>query len=105
MHWPTLTTAPQDDLTARTFRVTHPFHPWHDRRFELVVYKSAWGENRVYFYNEEQQLIAIPASWTDVIATDAFVVVAAGRAPFRAADLLELAALIGRLPSKEDRDV
>jgi hypothetical protein len=56
-----------------------------------VAYKSAWGEDRVYFYNEEQQLLALPASWTDVIATDPFVSMAGGRALFRADDLLELA--------------
>jgi hypothetical protein len=63
-----LTTAPPTDLVAQTFQVIHPFHPWHGRRFELVEYKNAWGEDRVYFHNEEQQLIALPASWTDVVA-------------------------------------
>ena len=73
MRWPTLTTAPQRDVAARIFHVIHPFHPWRGQPFELVAYKSAWGEDRVYFYNHEQQLIALPASWTDVIAVDPFV--------------------------------
>jgi hypothetical protein len=68
--------------------------------FELVAYKSAWGEDRVYFYYEEQQLIALPASWTDVVATDPSVSIAAGRALFRANDLLELVGLVRRLASK-----
>jgi hypothetical protein len=100
MRWPTLTTAPQGDVAARTLRITHPFHPWHDRQFELVAYKSAWGENRVYFYNEEQQLTTVPARWTDVVATDPFVAVSAGRAVFRSEDLLELSALVRRLLSQ-----
>ncbi|MEW5980081.1 MAG: DUF5372 family protein [Acidobacteriota bacterium] len=100
-----MTTAPQGDVTARTFRITHPFHPWHGRQFELVAYKSAWGENRVYFYNEQQQLTTIAASWTDFIAGDPFVVVSAGRAVFRAEDLLELAGLVRRLLPKGGRDV
>jgi hypothetical protein len=95
-----LTTAPQGDIAARTLRITHPFHPWHGRQFELVAYKSAWGENRVFFYNEEQQLTAISASWTDVIPTDSFVAVSAGRAVFRAEDLFELSVLVRRLLSK-----
>ena len=70
-----------------------------------MAYKSAWGEDRVYFYNEAQQLVAVPAAWTDVIATDPFIVVAAGRAAFRANDLLELALLIQRLSSKGSPDV
>ena len=71
----------------------------------MVAYKSAWGEDRVYFYNHEQQLIALPASWTDVIAVDPFVAVAQGRSLFRAEDLLDLAGLLGRLRSKESGNV
>jgi len=92
-----LTTAPQSDIAAQTFRVTHPFHPWCGRAFQLVAYKNAWGEDRVYFYNNEERLVALPAAWTDVIAPDPSVLVASGRALFRAADLLELAALVHRL--------
>lgn len=94
MRWPTLTTAPQPDIAVQTFRVTHPFHPWCGRAFQLVAYKKAWGEARVYFYNNEQRLVGLPAAWTDVIAPDPSVLLASGRAFFRAADLLELAALV-----------
>ena len=105
MRWPTLTTAPQGDVAAQIFHVIHPFHPRRGQPFELVAYKSAWGEDRVYFYNHEQQLIALPASWTDVIAVDPFVAVAEGRSLFRAEDLLDLAELVGRLRSKESGNV
>lgn len=71
----------------------------------MVAYKNAWGEDRVYFYNEDQQLTAIPASWTDVVAADPFVTVAAGRAPFRANDLLEMARVIHSLSPKVVDDV
>ena len=54
-------------------QITHPFHPQYGHQFEMVAYKSAWGEDRVYFYNEGQQLTALPASWTDVVAIDPFV--------------------------------
>jgi hypothetical protein len=103
--WAQSTTAPQCDGAEQSFRVTHPFHPWHGRQFELVVYKNAWGEDRVYFYNEQQQLTALPASWTDAIAEDPFVVVSAGRALFRTDDLLELVGLIGRLSCRGGTDV
>ena len=63
------------------------------------------GEDRVYFYNEEQQLTALPASWTDLVAADPFVSIAAGRAPFRADDLLELVQLIHHLSAKGSDDV
>ena len=100
-----LTTTPQCDGAGRTFRIIHPFHPWCGRRFELVAYKNAWGEDRVFFYDEHQQLIGLTASWTDVIAMDPFVAVSAGRALFRAEDLLELACLIRRLASRGGTDV
>jgi hypothetical protein len=104
-HWPASTTAPSSDIAAQTFQVIHPFHPWRGRRFELVAYKSAWGEDRVYFHNEEEQLIALPASWTDVVAADPFVSTAEGRALFRASDLFELVRLVRGLSSRGGGDV
>jgi hypothetical protein len=100
-----LATAPPSDLAAQTFQVIHPFHPWHGRRFELVEYKNAWGEDRVYFHNEEQQLIALPASWTDVVPADPSISIAKGRALFRADDLFELAGLVRCLSSRGTNNV
>jgi hypothetical protein len=100
-----VTTAPQCDVAARTFQVTHPFHPQYGQRFEMVAYKSAWGEDRVYFHSASQQLTALPASWTDVVEADPVVAVAAGRAPFRANDLLEMVQLIHVLSAKGIRNV
>ena len=54
-----------------------------------------WGEDRVYFHDDNGRLVAIPAAWTSVFPPDPFVRVAAGRSPFRAHDLLELARLLG----------
>jgi hypothetical protein len=78
----------------RLFRVTHPFHPWHGRQYELFNYRHNWGEYRVWFFDEQDQLRSLPATWTDVVPPDPAVVAAAGRAPFRAADLLRLARLL-----------
>jgi hypothetical protein len=66
----------------------------------LVAFKSAWGEDRVYFYNEKHELTALPASWTDVVGADPLVSMAAGRALFRANDLLDLVALVRALSTK-----
>jgi len=59
--------------------------------------RQTWGEYRVFFYDEQGELKALPASWTDAGTTDAFVTLAAGRAHFRPADLLELASMLERL--------
>lgn len=77
--------------------MTHPFHPWCGHRLEFVCRRRNWGEDRVYFHDEEGRLQSLPAGWTDAADTDAFVVMAGGRCPFRVADLLDLADLAVRL--------
>lgn len=67
-------------------------------------YRSAWGEDRVYFYNKEERLSKLPAAWTDVAPTDPFVAVAAERSPFRCQDLLRLAELIERFEDGVEPD-
>jgi len=59
--------------------------------------RQTWGEYRVFFYDEQGALKALPASWTDANPPDPFVTLAGGRAHFRPADLLELAALVVHL--------
>ena len=59
--------------------------------------RRAWGQDRVYFTDVTGRLVHLPASWTDVVEPDPFVVVAAGRSSFRLNDLLRLAALVARL--------
>ena len=56
----------------------------------------------MYFHKEGEHLVSVPASWTDIIAEDPVVQLAAGRALFRALDLIELAQLLKGL---RDRNV
>jgi hypothetical protein len=63
------------------------------KSFELLTYRKAWGEDRVFFY-ESGQLRRLPASWTDAAPPSPFVTLAAGRAHFRPDDLLRLAELV-----------
>jgi hypothetical protein len=78
-------------------RVTHRFHPWFGREFEFVKRRRNWRDDRVYFFDEAGQLASLPAAWTDAVAEDPFVTIAAGRSPFRTADLLKLAELVAQL--------
>lgn len=71
--------------------MTHPYHPLYRQEFELVSYRQNWGEDRVWFQDEDGRLHSLPMSWTDAGAVDPFVVVAAGRSQFRVTDLIELA--------------
>jgi hypothetical protein len=93
------TTLPCKD-GAETFQVTHPFHPRHGKTYPLITYRHIWGEDRVYYHDETGKLRSIPAKWTDVHGEDPFVIVAAGRSPFRVVDLLELCRLVGGISDR-----
>jgi len=76
-----------------TFRIVHPFHPLFDREFDLLIHQRNWGEDRVYFTNDADKLVSVPANYTDVNACDPFIVISAGRSRFRYEDLLNLVQL------------
>ena len=77
--------------------MTHPFHTLCGREYDLVTYRSNWGEDRAYFNDDQGRLRSVPVDWTSLGSGDPFVVVSAGRAAFRVTDLLDLAILIDRL--------
>ena len=70
MHWSSPSTAVDRAHQREVLRVTHPFHPLRDRTYTLESCRQAWGEPRVYFYDEEGELRHLPARWTDVEETD-----------------------------------
>ena len=70
-----------------------------------MTYFHTWGEHRVYFYKEGEHLVSVPVSWTDIIAADPVVQVAAGRALFRVEDLLELVQLVQRLRAPAVKEI
>jgi Family of unknown function (DUF5372) len=79
-------------------RVTHRFHPLFGRELEFVKRRRNWDDDRVYVYDDRGELVSLPAQWTDdVVAEDPFVVMAAGRCPFRVEDLVAVADLVDRL--------
>jgi hypothetical protein len=72
--------------------------------YELVGFAHTWGEHRVFFRKPaDQRVYSLPASWTDVEESDAFVVVSAGRSLFRPADLLALVDLLDGLRATKRR--
>lgn len=80
--------------------MTHPFHPLADREFDLVVRKHTWAEDRVFFFDDNGQLISLPAGWTDVDPVEPFVAIAAGRSALRIEELLALVCLVEHLRSE-----
>lgn len=89
-----LSNAPHADSKPRHFHVTHPFHPLFGREFELLEYRQCWGEERVFYLDQQGDLRSLPAYWTSAAADDPLLVIAVGRSMFRVPDLLELVAMI-----------
>ncbi|MCA1697953.1 MAG: Y4bD/Y4pK family protein [Actinobacteria bacterium] len=84
--------------------MTHPFHPWCGRAFVFVALRQTWGEDRVFFLDEDGTLKSLPTAWTDAVGPDVFVAVAAGRSPLRAEDLVALAELVARARDDNGED-
>ena len=84
--------------------MTHRFHPLFGRSFEFVKRCKTWQSDRVFFFDDADELANLPSEWTDVVPADPFVVVSAGRSPFRMADLLVLAELVAQLGAGSGAD-
>jgi hypothetical protein len=85
-------------------RVTHPFYPLADREFVFIALRQTWGEDRVFFYDDEDGTVcSLPVGWTDAAPADVFVTVAAGRSPLRVEDLVVLRELVTELGATDSR--
>ena len=63
----------------------------------MVARRQNWAEDRVYFEDDRKKLRSLPSQWTSLVSDDPALVVAAGRAHYRVADLLELVTLLKEL--------
>jgi hypothetical protein len=77
--------------SAISFHVTHPYHPLFERTFEAVARSKEYGEERVFYRDQDGRLRFLPVRWTSLAAPDPFVRAAAGRAYFGLEDLIRLA--------------
>ena len=96
---PSHSTTSQRDFNDKTFRITHPFHPYRDIEFEIDHVKRIAYESRVFFFNTKGRKSSVPLYWTDIGPQDPFVAVSAGRSFFRVEDLLSLVRLIEEISS------
>ena len=79
------------------FEITHPFHPLLGKVYELADRRRTWGEDRVYYHDDDGKLRGMKAQWTSVADADPFVSVSAGRSSLHVRDLLQLVSMIERL--------
>lgn len=62
-----------------------------------MIFRRNWGENRVYFHDDEGRLASLPASWTDILPPDVFVLQPKGHSPVRLQDPVEQAHRLDQL--------
>jgi hypothetical protein len=87
-------------LLRSSFRITHPFHPRRGEEIELLAYRRGFRYEMVEGRDASGALISVPLAFTDAaFEEDPFLAVSAGRALFRAEDLLRLADLLSGLGS------
>jgi hypothetical protein len=64
--------------------------------YDLVVRRTNWGEDRVFYYDFNGVLQSFPTNVTDVVQADAFARISGGRSAFRVDDLLDLCDLVNQ---------
>ena len=67
--------------------------------------RRRWGQWRAYYVTEEGVTAYLPAAWTDLGPTDAFVEQSQGRAMARTTDLLQLARLVDELRRRTVKEI
>ena len=60
-------------------------------------HRRNWGDERVFFYNDQGELTTLPASWTSVFPQDPFVTISKGKSHFHIKDLIDLTKLIRKI--------
>ena len=63
--------------------------------------KHAWGELRVYYFDAEKRMHAIPRAWTSLDPIDPWLQLAAGRSLLRLVDCLALVSWVEYLTVRE----
>ena len=89
-----MSTAPGRNDQMQNCTITHPFHPLCGNKIQIVSLKQTWGEDRVFYRQEDGRITSIPACWTSIYEPHPFNVISKGRSVFRFQELLELAMLI-----------
>ena len=67
-----------------------------------MAVRHTWGEDRVFFLDEEGTQRSLLRAWTDAGDPDLFVALAGGRSALRVEDLLALVELVDGLRAAGD---
>ncbi len=89
-----MSTAPDGHNQVQYCTIVHSFHPLYSKKIQIVSLKQNWGEDRVFYRQEDGRITSIPAFWTSIYEPHPFNVISKGRSVFRFQELLELTRLI-----------
>jgi Family of unknown function (DUF5372) len=78
-------------------RITHPFHPLSGQELACVGERYNRYGRRLLLRVDEITVCSVPPQWTDLVAPDPEIVLGGHLAPFRVADLLEVARLVDQI--------
>ena len=97
--WTGLQTA-TDTASEQRFRIVHPFHPLRSRVPVCVGSRQRAGEERQFVISRpDGSLCLVPASWTDYLPPDPYLMIGKGRSHFRVEDLIALAEMLRGIES------
>jgi hypothetical protein len=94
VRWTNVQTA-ADTANEQHFRIIHPFHPLRGQALICVGSKQQRGGERQFIIRRpDGSLCLVPASWTDFLPPDPYLMIGEGRSHFRVEDLIALADLL-----------
>jgi hypothetical protein len=74
------------------------------REFTVITYRKNWGEERVYFHDDQGRLTSLPTQWTSLFSEeDPLISLSNTESFFRVPDLLDLAQLMKKNTNKFER--
>jgi len=85
-----MSSAPDRNDQVQYCTIIHPFHPLYRETFKVVSLRQSWGEDRVFYCQQDGRITSVPACWTSIYEPHPFNVVSNGRSVFRFQELLEL---------------
>ena len=89
-----------DTASEQGFQIIHPFHPLQGRVPVCIGSKQRkGGERQFMILRPDGSLCLVPASWTDFLPPDPYLMIGEGRSHFRVEDLIALADMLRGIES------
>ena len=94
-------TAPCADAFVDRASIRHPFHPLFAKTFDVVKRRRVSGVDTLTLRHSDFGTLTVPREWTDLADPDPLITPGQPAARLNARRLLELAALLRELNTRE----